>query len=169
MGVQISPAAPFSGGFAVRRHPLRAWWNGRHKGLKSPGSHEHASSNLAARTSSFQFRSVAQPGSASRLGREGREFEPLHSDHLSLSKIEFAGMAELVDAPVLGTGVLETWGFEPLYPHQKTPSDGPKPPLDVATELRAWRNGRRRELKPLRGLAAPCRFDAGRPYQTYRP
>ena len=29
-------------------------------------------------------RSVAQPGSASGLGPEGREFESLHSDHFSL-------------------------------------------------------------------------------------
>ena len=30
------------------------------------------------------YPSVAQPGSASGLGPEGREFEPLHSDQLAL-------------------------------------------------------------------------------------
>ena len=32
-------------------------------------------------------RSVAQPGSASGLGPEGREFESLHSDHFSEQKV----------------------------------------------------------------------------------
>ncbi len=35
---------------------------------------------LSCKTS-FRFRSVAQPGSASALGAEGRGFESLHSDH----------------------------------------------------------------------------------------
>lgn len=29
-------------------------------------------------------------------------------------------MAELVDAPVLGTGIVMVWGFESLHPHQES-------------------------------------------------
>ena len=35
------------------------------------------------------LRSVAQSGSASALGAEGREFESLHSDHFPLLGIEY--------------------------------------------------------------------------------
>ena len=44
-------------------------------------------------------RSVAQPGSASGLGPEGREFESLHSDHFSLKYS--SGCAHPVFAVVL--------------------------------------------------------------------
>ena len=30
----------------------------------------------------------------------------------------YADVAELVDAPVLGTGIVMVWGFESLHPHQ---------------------------------------------------
>ena len=36
-------------------------------------------------------RSVAQSGSASGLGPEGREFESLHSDHFNLPEIDGLG------------------------------------------------------------------------------
>ena len=42
-----------------------------------------------------KFRSVAQPGSASSLGLEGREFESLHSDHPSVRHIVAAVRASL--------------------------------------------------------------------------
>ena len=32
----------------------------------------------------------------------------------------YADVAELVDAPVLGTGIVMVWGFESLHPHQNS-------------------------------------------------
>lgn len=38
-------------------------------------------------------------------------------NYMVLSGIDYAGMAELVDALVLGTST-SVWGFDSLYPHQ---------------------------------------------------
>ena len=57
---------------------------------------------------SHHFRGIAQPGSASALGAEGRWFESSYPDHGSL--------AELVDALALGASVLRRPGSSPRGP-----------------------------------------------------
>ena len=53
------------------------------KWLKSMGA--HPTQRNASATAKADRRSVAQPGSASGLGPEGRRFESCHSDHQYLS------------------------------------------------------------------------------------
>ena len=81
-------------------------------------------------------RSISSAGRASALQAEGRGFEPLILHHDSLAQsvehltfnqrvgssslpriIKYAGVAELADAPDLGSGAQKAWGFKSLHPH----------------------------------------------------
>ena len=60
----------------------------------------------------YQFNpSVAQPGSASALGAEGREFEPLHSDHVlfqcSTAVVQLT-VNQLVVGSIPATGAIQS-------------------------------------------------------------
>ena len=56
-------------------------------------------------------RSVAQPGSASGLGPEGREFESLHSDHFQKKCHKINRLIAKVSHAFLGVGHFTTLFF----------------------------------------------------------